>query len=132
MYGVLRVLEVCRRDDDGVEAEPGLRLVEGDVAAERLDFVSDGLLDLRLGVLEEAFLPEVCDGDEVEVQLLVVVEKARQERPAEAVGVADARDAHLFVGARGVERRAVSRGDDPGETGSALAEFTTLYFFHCL
>ena len=99
---MLGVLEVSRRDDHGVEPEPVLGLVERDVASERLNLVADGLLDAGLGVLEKALLPEVGHGDHVEAELLAVVEEARQQRAAEAVGVANARHAHPGVGACGV------------------------------
>ena len=130
MDGMLGVLEVGGRDDHRVKPEAVLGLVERDVAPERLDLVTDGVLDLRLRLLKEALLPEVGDGDHVEVQLLVVVQEARQERAAKAVGVADAGDAYLVVCTGGVERGAVSGGDYAGKTGGTLAEFTTIDLFH--
>ncbi len=78
MGGVLRVLEVGRGDDDGVDV---LRvLVEGDVAGVRGERMAELLLHLGLRVLHQALLPEVGDRHEVELQLLVVVEETRQQR----------------------------------------------------
>ena len=127
---MLRVLEVGGGDDDGVEPEAVLGLVERDIAPERFDIVAELRLHLGLRVLVEALLPEVRDCDHLEVKLLVVVQEARQQRSAEAVGVADARDADLVVRACGVERGAVPGGDDAGEASGSLAEFTTIYLFH--
>ena len=127
---MLGVLEVGGRDDHRVEPEAVLGLVERDVAPERLDLVTELRLHLGLRVLIEALLPEIRDCDHLEVKLLVVVQEARQERSAKAVGVADARDADLVVRACGVERGAVPGGDYAGKTGGTLAEFTTIYLFH--
>lgn len=74
---MLGVLEVRRGDDHCINIL-GV-LVKVDIAPVGSDIVTDLLLDLRLGVFEEALLPEVGNSDQIEVKLLVVVQEARQE-----------------------------------------------------
>ena len=130
VYRVLRVLEVGSGDDDRIKPEAFLGLVKLYVARKCLDVVAKRLLHLRLRVLVETLPPEVGNGDHFEIELLVVVQEARQKRIAEAIGITDACDAYLLVCTGGVKRRSVTGGDYAGETGGSLAEFTTIDCFH--
>ena len=83
--------------------------------------MADRLLDPGLRLLEEALLPEVGDGHEVEVEVVLEEIEARQERLAEPVGIPDARDAHALVGAGRVKGWRGLRGDDAGDAGEGAA-----------
>ena len=113
---MLGVLEVGRGDDHGVDV---LRLlVKLHVAAVGGHLVAERLFKAGNGILHEALLPEVGDGDHVEVERLHVRLEAGQQRLAEAVGVADTRHAHglvrAVVGAGGDARRGL-RAEDAGQ-----------------
>ena len=105
---VLRMLEVGRGDDHGIDVLA--MLVEIHVARVRLDRVAELLLELRLRVLVETLLPEVCHGDHVKVEVFLRRHECGEQRAAEAVRVAHARHADAVVRAEHVERRARERG----------------------
>ena len=122
---VLGVLEVGRGDDHRVDVL-GV-LVEVDVARVGIDGVAELLLELGLRVLVETLLPEVGDGDEVEVELLVVVHEARKQRAAETIGIADARNAHTVIRAEHVEGRTSKSGRTSGLHEISAFDFRSLF-----
>ena len=121
---VLGVLEVGGRNDDRVDVL-GL-LVKLDVGNVGVDLVTDLRFDLRTRLFIETLAPEVGHGDEIEVELLVVVHEARQERTAETVGITYAGDADALVGAGGVEGRRRAGGENAGHADcGSFAEVAT-------
>ena len=122
---MLGVLEVGSGDDNRVDVL-GV-LVKIDVARVGVDRVAELLLELGLRVLVETLLPEVGDGDEVEVELLVVVHEARKQRAAETVGIADARNAHAVVGTEHVEGRTGESGRTGGLHEISALDFRSLF-----
>ena len=112
---VLSVLEVGGGDDYGIDV---LRVfVKIFVARIRFDAMADDLFDTGLRVLVETLLPEVGDGDHVEIHFLRVRLEAGKQRTAETVGITDARDADSVVCADDIQRRRLLGLEDSGHGG---------------
>ena len=107
MGRMLGVLEVRRGNDHFVNIL-GI-LIKVDVARVRINLVANLFLDLRLGILVETLLPEVGNGNQIEVEFLVMMQEAGQERSAKTVGIAYARNAHTLVRAKHIEGRTGKR-----------------------
>ena len=92
---MLRVLEVGGGDEDGIDVFARVELV---VVAHRVDGTAAELLDEGRAFFAAA-VPDVGDGDELEVQLLGVLLEGGDQRALHAVAAADDADADAVVGA---------------------------------
>ena len=92
--GVQRVLKVSCADDDSVEVFDLIELVVVDAC---LDVVAELFFQEGLTFFA-TFLPQIRNRHDVEVQLLVVVLKSREQRLPKAVGEAYDANAHTIVG----------------------------------
>ena len=90
---VQRVLKVGGRDQDGVDIFAGIQLV---VVAHRCDLIAAELLDIGRAFFAAA-VPDIGDGDELEVHILGMFWKRRESAPLHAIAAADDADSDAVV-----------------------------------
>ena len=96
LNAVLCVLEVGGSDEDGVDVLAGVEFV---VVADRGDGVAGELLE-QGGAFFAAAVPDVGDGDELEIQFFGMLQEGGKQGALHAVAAADDADADAVIGAQ--------------------------------